>query len=140
WSDEDPLRGLPAARLGARFPDLRGLADGEESARLVATLRARGVPAAVAVVRRGPSGATRAELEAMRRLGGELVVDPGPAARIAALHQGLRGATLALGPDPALQSPPADPGALAAAADDLLPKLAPLVADVVTRLDAEGSA
>ena len=80
----------------------------------------------------------------MRRLGGELVVDAGAAERVAALQQGLRGVTLALVLDAALQSPPADPGALAAAADALLPKLAQLLGEVVALLDeaeqAEGSA
>ena len=143
WSDEDPLRGGPAAQPGARFPDLRGLSDADETRRVAARLRARSIPAAVAVARHGPSGATRAELEAMRRLGGELVVEAGAAERIAALQQGLRGVTLALVLDAALQSPPADPGALAAAADALLPKLAPLLGEVLALLDeaeqAEGS-
>jgi purine nucleoside phosphorylase len=75
----------------------------------------------------------------MRRLGGDLVVDAGAAERIAALHQGLRGATLALVLDVAAQTPPADPGTLAAAAGELLPELAALVTEVVAELDAESA-
>jgi purine nucleoside phosphorylase len=135
WGDEDPMRGLPAARLGARYPDLRGWRDAAELALVMPALAAHGVRAAVAVQRRGPSGASAAEFEAMRRLGGELVVEAGAAEMIAALQQGLRGVTLALVLDAALALPPADPGLLAAAADQLLPRLAPLLGDVVVRLE-----
>ena len=136
FGDEDPMRGLPAARLGARYPDLRGWRDAAELAALAPLLAARGVASAIAVQRRGPSGASAAEFEAMRRLGGELVVEAGAAEMVAALQQGLRGVTLALVLDAALKIPPDDPGALAAAADLLLPKLAPLLGEIVVRLEA----
>jgi purine nucleoside phosphorylase len=136
FGDEDPMRGLPAARLGARYPDLRGWRDAAELAALAPLLAARGVASAIAVQRRGPSGASAAEFEAMRRLGGELVVEAGAAEMVAALQQGLRGVTLALVLDAALKIPPDDPGALAAAADLLLPKLAPLIGEIVVRLEA----
>jgi purine nucleoside phosphorylase len=135
WGDEDPMRGLPAARLGARYPDLRGWRDAAELAFLAPPLAARGVHGLVAVARRGPSGASAAEFEAMRRLGGELVVEAGAAEMVAALQQGLRGVTLALVLDAALKRPPDDPGLLAAAADELLPKLAPLLGEIVVRLE-----
>jgi hypothetical protein len=75
----------------------------------------------------------------MRRLGGELVVEAGAAEMIAALQQGLRGATLALVLDGALKQPPDDPGRLAAAADALLPKLAEELGEVIARLEGLGA-
>jgi len=138
-NDEDPLRGLPLARIGARFPDLRALPEVTALRRLESLPAARELPNVVAVARRGPSGASRAELEAMRRLGGEIVVDGGAAETIAAFQQGLPMATVALVLDEALAWPPADPGALAAAAAALLPRLARLLQESLPALDAVGA-
>jgi purine nucleoside phosphorylase len=134
--DADPLRELDAAKLGARFPDLRGLSRTPELARAKELLAARGIAAApaVAVARRGPSGASDAELEAARRLGGDVIVEGCAAEVVAARHQGLRFLALALVLDAAGEGP-ADPGRLAEAAGGLLPRLLALLPELARALD-----
>ncbi len=137
--DADPLRELDASRLGARFPEMRGLAKSVEVAAATALLARQREAAlarpAVAVARRGPSGATDAELESYRRLGGDLLVDGCGAEIVAARHQGLSFAALALVLD-SVGHDAADPGGLAESASRLLPSLAELVPGLVRELDA----
>jgi len=135
---EDPLRSIDAPRLGARFPELRGLARGDGLARACELLAAHArrqdfatAPPAVAVARRGPSGATDAELAAWRRMGGDLLVEGCAAEVVAARHQGIELVTFAVVLDSADTSPLADPGELARAAAELLPRLAELLPELV---------
>ena len=139
--DEDPLRGLDAARLGARFPEMRGLRN-DGALRIAAELIAeRGELApAVAVARRGPSGATDAELEAWRRAGGDLLVDGCAAEVVAARHQGLECVALALVLDRVDAAEAADPGALAESAAALQPRLVRLLPELLRRLDGRAAA
>jgi len=135
---EDPLRGIDPTRLGPRFPELRGLARERELA-IVADLLAQRheLPPAVAVARRGPSGATDAEMEAWSRIGGDLLVEGGGAEVVAARHQGLAGVTIALVLDRAGAHGVADPGELAQAAETLLPRLSLLLPDLLRRLERD---
>jgi len=136
--NEDPLRGLDAARLGARFPELRGLSR-EREATLAAELLARhgALPPCVAVARRGPSGASDAEMEAWGRLGGDLLVEGGAAEVVAARQQGLPFVAFALVLDRAAAHTIADPGELAQSAELLLPRLSRLLPELLLRLEQD---
>ena len=140
FGDEDPLRGLDLSRAGPRFPEMRGLADRPELRAADELLRRRGFSKpAVAIARRGPSGATDAELAVYRRLGADLLVEGAGAEAVAARQQGLPHVTLALVLDAVDAAPHADPGALADAAGALLPKLAELLPELLRRLDSRGN-
>jgi hypothetical protein len=144
WSDGDPLRAVGAERLGARFPDLRGVAS-ERAGAIAAELFPRvtsetvgSVDGVVAVARRGPSGATDAELALFARLGGEVVVEGCGAELVAARHQGVELASIALVLD-AAHGTPADPGSLAESAGTLLPRLAQRLPELARRLAEEST-
>jgi hypothetical protein len=134
----DPLRRLAPARIGARFPEMRALDRDAACAAARGVLAARGFPrAVVAIARQGPSGATDAELEAWRRIGGEIVVESTAGEVVAARHMGLSCAALALVPDSVDSAPAADPQRIALAAAALLPRLADLLGELARRLDTE---
>jgi hypothetical protein len=141
FGDDDPLRWLDAAALGARFPELRGGANGRDLAARsdgAAVLARHGAARrVVAATRRGPSGPTDAELAALSRLGAEIVVEGSAAELVAARHQGLRFVALALVLDDVAQSPLADPSALADAAATLLPRVARLLPELIGALEAD---
>jgi len=144
FGDDDPLRWLDAAALGARFPELRGGANGRDLAARsggAAVLARHGAARrVVAATRRGPSGPTDAELAALSRLGAEIVVEGSAAELVAARHQGLRFVALALVLDDVAQSPLADPSALADAAATLLPRVARLLPELIAALESDDGA
>ncbi len=126
--DEDPLRHLDPGDLGARFPELRRAAASDEwlAARLLLS-QSGANPPVIAASRRGPSGATDAELQAMARLGADIVVEGCAAEWVAARHQGLAFLAIALVLDHVEDATICDPGALATRASALLPRLADLL-------------
>ena len=137
-TNEDPLRELEGSVLGARFPELRHLRHERPLQIAAEQLAAEGGTApVVALARRGPSGATDAELEVYARLGAELLIEGCAAEVVAARHQGIPYVALALVLDSLVTDSPADPGQLAEAAALLLPRCTALIEELVPRLMAE---
>lgn len=123
WTPSDPLVGWSSAREGARFPQL----DDPYDAHLRQTAAAHlGLPAdgRIALIRPGPSGPTRAELNAYTRLGAELLSEAGGNEAIAARHCRRRFAALVLILDHRNEPGFPDPGVLASRAEHTLPLVA----------------
>lgn len=141
WQLDDPLRDWPAAREGARFPQLRPFAPESALARARHHLQAAGqAPRGVtALVRSGPSGATRAEVRCFGRLGAEVILEAGAAEAVAARHAGLSFLALALVLDTSAETP-VDPGTLADRADQLVPALLRVTHQLVLDLPATSPA
>lgn len=128
--DEDPLRHFDAASLGARNPELRGARRERErfAPSLAALLAQHGASQrVVAWARRGPSGATDAELAAAARQGAAIAVEGSAAEFVAARQQGVAMLALALVLDSVDAADHAEPHALATAAATLLPRVAALL-------------
>ena len=125
WGPADPMRGWPAAREGARFPQLQPLVSAERLRRAQSCMTTAGLDAEprVAMIRQGPSGPTRAECQAFQRLGAEVLLEAGSAEAMAARQAGLGFLAMVLLLDQACE-PASDPGELAARAQEVLPRIA----------------
>ena len=131
WDREDPLSGWPSEQEGARFPQLHGL----YSPPLLERFESAGVRAGVAWIRRGPTGATLAEMAVARQLGADLLLEAGSSEAIAARHCGVQFGALAMTLTGAAADQRPDPAAIAERAERLLPQLADLLAQVLANPD-----
>lgn len=129
---DDPLRWLDPALAGPLFVELRRApATASVADPLCAVLeRHAAARSIVLLARRGPSGATRADLLAAQRLGADAVAEGDGAELVAARHQGVPLLSLALLLD-AADEPLATPLLLAERAARLLPGVAALLAELV---------
>jgi hypothetical protein len=123
---DDPLRWIDPELAGPRFVELRGdAAPGSSARHLLDRLGVR--DEVVALARRGPSGATEADLVAARRLGADVIVEGDAAELVVARHQGIPLLSVALLLD-CTDEAPGSPGELARRAEALLPGAAALLA------------
>ncbi len=135
---EHPLRGPADERLGPRFPDMSEpyslalLEKAEEAAKYLNISTRRGVYVGL----QGPTFETRAEYEWLRRIGGDVVGMSTVPEVIAAIHRGMKVLGASVVTDIGIreeQNVISHEDVLQAAAE-AAPKLALLMAEVVSRL------
>ncbi len=96
WDRSDPLTHWPVAPPGSRYPQMQDLYEPSLRRAALRALAENGASECevVALIRRGPCGATDAEARAFRSLGADVMLEGGCSETLAARHSGLEAVLL----------------------------------------------